>query len=409
MEELKTMVVDSLKEKGTLGKLKAELRASVFFALDQRGYASPNDVARQPPVTNPKLVEFSRSKNGRLVLDIVREFLQFFELGFTESVFVPEANLEGMPFPGRDKLEGVIPGADGAKNQPLLASLLEACLQSEHAAFVNLATATSGGHKAASIDPNSGRNQLHTPHHHHQLHSDAVVHDSAVKGVDGRSTSKPYANTNSHNSTYSHFGATTKPHPNPNSNLTPTDPQTDSRSLLNQKEKRTQELLSNATVNGSTNNTNELNNNDDDDVDVDIDDEVDAVNDDVDDLHKVQMKQVLNTKQRLRDVEDDLPEIPSALLDDSLDNDRDRDATPVPDDVSISDALSNSEAEDKDDDGDSYGYTPPETEDDEDSISEAIDGEISEDLEYSLDDATSDHSVASGQSSVDFDYFEKIT
>ena len=43
VDDLKGMVADSLRDRGTLGKIQAELRASVFFALDQRGYAAPNE------------------------------------------------------------------------------------------------------------------------------------------------------------------------------------------------------------------------------------------------------------------------------------------------------------------------------------------------------------------------------
>ncbi len=42
--ELRDLVTTALKENGTLGKIKAQLRASVYNALQQQGHKRPQEV-----------------------------------------------------------------------------------------------------------------------------------------------------------------------------------------------------------------------------------------------------------------------------------------------------------------------------------------------------------------------------
>jgi len=85
--ELKDMVTQLLDSNGVLNKLKAQLRAHVYSALES-GQVNPKS-----KLLNPALKEFQNSTSGRLVLCLVREFLEFFELDFTLAVFDPETNM----------------------------------------------------------------------------------------------------------------------------------------------------------------------------------------------------------------------------------------------------------------------------------------------------------------------------
>lgn len=87
--ELKDMVTQLLDSNGVLNKLKAQLRAHVYTALES-GRVNPKS-----NLLNPALKEFLNSTSGRLVLCLVREFLEFFQLDFTLAVFDPEAGVGG--------------------------------------------------------------------------------------------------------------------------------------------------------------------------------------------------------------------------------------------------------------------------------------------------------------------------
>lgn len=96
--EFRESLVQCLESKGILNKVKAELRTNVFLALELqevgKGHIS---------LASPKIASFIQTQEGELIIGLVREFLEFFELEYTASVFEPECNLELSYIP-RDKL-----------------------------------------------------------------------------------------------------------------------------------------------------------------------------------------------------------------------------------------------------------------------------------------------------------------
>jgi hypothetical protein len=74
--------------------------------------------------SNPALSSFLATSEGRLVVHLVREFLTFFGLGTSLSVFDPEVlDGSGVPLRSRaDLVEGL--GLAEARNLPLLAEVL---------------------------------------------------------------------------------------------------------------------------------------------------------------------------------------------------------------------------------------------------------------------------------------------
>ncbi|KAG8468066.1 hypothetical protein KFE25_007118 [Diacronema lutheri] len=122
IEELKGIVQKTLEAKGVLGKIRAELRSSVFSAIQEE----QADLSGESPV----LRELKRSAEGRAALELVREFLVVCGLDYTTAVYVPEANLakEGER---RDELAGklrfpALSTGAGALKMPLLVELLRA-------------------------------------------------------------------------------------------------------------------------------------------------------------------------------------------------------------------------------------------------------------------------------------------
>ena len=86
--ELRDLVAATLENSGILGKIKAQLRANVYIALEEG-----DNVKNKSKLINQKLADFLSTTNGRLVAGLVREFLEFFDLNYSLAVFDPETNI----------------------------------------------------------------------------------------------------------------------------------------------------------------------------------------------------------------------------------------------------------------------------------------------------------------------------
>ncbi|CAH3121247.1 unnamed protein product [Pocillopora meandrina] len=119
--ELRDMVAQTLESKGVLGKIRAQLRASVFLALEeQEGSES------KIQLVNPDLKKFLGTGEGRLVTGLVREFLEYFDLDFSIAVFDPETDFSDK-YPGRNNLarELKLNDVDNTSGSPLLAEVIK--------------------------------------------------------------------------------------------------------------------------------------------------------------------------------------------------------------------------------------------------------------------------------------------
>jgi len=96
--ELRDLVSYTLENSGILGKIKAQLRANVYLALEEG-----EKVKNKSSLVNKPLAEFMSTTNGRLVCSLVREFLEFFNLDYTKAVFDPETNIEGKDIKLRER------------------------------------------------------------------------------------------------------------------------------------------------------------------------------------------------------------------------------------------------------------------------------------------------------------------
>ncbi|NXU40726.1 FR1OP protein, partial [Drymodes brunneopygia] len=123
--ELRDLLVQTLESSGVLNKIKAELRAAVFLALEEQ-----EKVENKAPLVNESLKSFLGTKDGRLVAGLVAEFLRFFNLDFTLAVFQPESStLNGLD--GRENLarDLGITEAEGTVGGPLLLEVVRKCQQ----------------------------------------------------------------------------------------------------------------------------------------------------------------------------------------------------------------------------------------------------------------------------------------
>ncbi|NWX30440.1 FR1OP protein, partial [Notiomystis cincta] len=123
--ELRDLLVQTLESSGVINKIKAELRAAVFLALEEQ-----EKVENKAPLVNESLKSFLGTKDGRLVAGLVAEFLRFFNLDFTLAVFQPESStLNGLD--GRENLarDLGITEAEGTVGGPLLLEVVKKCQQ----------------------------------------------------------------------------------------------------------------------------------------------------------------------------------------------------------------------------------------------------------------------------------------
>uniref|UniRef100_A0A383VY64 FGFR1 oncogene partner (FOP) N-terminal dimerisation domain-containing protein n=1 Tax=Tetradesmus obliquus TaxID=3088 RepID=A0A383VY64_TETOB len=122
MDIIKERVTQVLDSKGVLTRLKAELRANVFLAINDQdiqnggvGLASKSDGRHRE--------QLLRDPAGVVLVELVRDFLRWSNLQFTNQVFEPEMQLATPPW-DRSSLEQHVGLAGGDASAPLLLQLL---------------------------------------------------------------------------------------------------------------------------------------------------------------------------------------------------------------------------------------------------------------------------------------------
>ncbi|XP_045915898.1 FGFR1 oncogene partner isoform X10 [Micropterus dolomieu] len=119
--ELRDLLIQNLENSGVLNKLKAEMRAAVFLAMDEQ-----DKLENKTPLINENLKKSLLSRDGRLVASLILDFLQVFNLDFTLAVFQPEINsLNGLD--SRDLIcrDLDLSESEVNKNCPLLLELVK--------------------------------------------------------------------------------------------------------------------------------------------------------------------------------------------------------------------------------------------------------------------------------------------
>ncbi|XP_066567865.1 centrosomal protein 43 isoform X2 [Amia ocellicauda] len=119
--ELRDLLVQNLENSGVLNKIKAELRAAVFLALEEQ-----EKIESKTPLVNESLKRCLNTKDGRLVASLITDYLQVFNLDFTLAVFHPEINtLNGLESREAVARELGITEPEGNKNTPLLLEIVK--------------------------------------------------------------------------------------------------------------------------------------------------------------------------------------------------------------------------------------------------------------------------------------------
>ncbi|XP_050720744.1 centrosomal protein 43-like [Eriocheir sinensis] len=87
---LKELVTKTLQSNGVLGRIQAQLRASVFLALEEELRE------KSIPLVSPPTRKVLGTREGAVAASLVHDFLQCLGLDFSLSVFIPESGLPAL-------------------------------------------------------------------------------------------------------------------------------------------------------------------------------------------------------------------------------------------------------------------------------------------------------------------------
>ncbi|CAI9091031.1 OLC1v1025948C1 [Oldenlandia corymbosa var. corymbosa] len=156
MMDLKTLVTRTLEKKGVLAKIRAELRASVFEAIEEEDRAIEKDEGLPPALLgscNDRAKQLHNSPSGRLLTALICEYLDWASLSHTLKVYLPECNLAKDSWKAELKEFSNKNGYDLNRNEnsgPLLLDVLEGFLKYE-----NLAQARGPARRPTTADAES--------------------------------------------------------------------------------------------------------------------------------------------------------------------------------------------------------------------------------------------------------------
>uniref|UniRef100_A0A7S3QQQ7 FGFR1 oncogene partner (FOP) N-terminal dimerisation domain-containing protein n=1 Tax=Dunaliella tertiolecta TaxID=3047 RepID=A0A7S3QQQ7_DUNTE len=123
MEAIRELVERTLEKKRILAQMKAELRAQVFLAIEEEETSSGFE-GLAAKTRNPQRDSLLSSEEGKLLVALVREFLEWAGLEFTAKVFEPEMG-PAAQYHGRMGLSKQLGmSVDVASQAPLLLKVL---------------------------------------------------------------------------------------------------------------------------------------------------------------------------------------------------------------------------------------------------------------------------------------------
>lgn len=156
MMDLKTLVTRTLEKKGVLAKIRAELRASVFEAIEEEDRVIEKDEGLPPALLgscNERAKQLHNSPSGRLLTALLCEYLDWAQLNHTLKVYLPECNLSKDSWKSELKEFSSKNGYDLNRNGdsgPLLLDVLEGFLKYE-----NLSQGRSSNRRSTTPDAES--------------------------------------------------------------------------------------------------------------------------------------------------------------------------------------------------------------------------------------------------------------
>jgi outer membrane biosynthesis protein TonB len=91
MEKMKELIIQSLETKGVLGQIRAHLRSAVFKVVDEQDQQFNTGCGLK--WENKTLYKILETKIGTLLAEIIREFMEYFRMDYSLSIFIPECGI----------------------------------------------------------------------------------------------------------------------------------------------------------------------------------------------------------------------------------------------------------------------------------------------------------------------------
>ena len=107
LEDLKSVLKETLEERGVLGDIKARIRAEIFTALD-------NDTVGKPKLSNENMI----------INEMIREYLEYNKYYNTASVLTTETGQPAEPAFDREYLHNKFSVKSSKGDLPLLYELI---------------------------------------------------------------------------------------------------------------------------------------------------------------------------------------------------------------------------------------------------------------------------------------------
>ncbi|XP_047958717.1 protein TONNEAU 1a-like [Salvia hispanica] len=156
MMDLKTLVTRTLEKKGVLAKIRAELRASVFEAIEEEDQVIEKEDGLPPALLgscNDRAKQLHNSPSGRLLTALICEYLDWSQLNHTLKVYLPESNMPKDSWKSELKDFSSKNGYDlnrHGDSGPLLLDVLEGFLK-----FENLSQGRGANRRSTASDSES--------------------------------------------------------------------------------------------------------------------------------------------------------------------------------------------------------------------------------------------------------------
>ena len=88
---MKELIIQSLETKGVLGQIRAHLRSAVFKVVDEQDPQFNTGCGLK--WENKTLYKILETKIGTLLAEIIREFMEYFRMDYSLSIFIPECGI----------------------------------------------------------------------------------------------------------------------------------------------------------------------------------------------------------------------------------------------------------------------------------------------------------------------------
>ena len=114
---MKNLIIQSLETKGVLGQIRAQLRSSVFKIVDEQDQQFNFGCGLK--WENPTLYKILETKIGTLLAEVMRDFMEYFRMDYSLSIFIPECGIS----PERLKKEEMLSKMGLGNNEEILSKL----------------------------------------------------------------------------------------------------------------------------------------------------------------------------------------------------------------------------------------------------------------------------------------------